>query len=95
MSSTVDPTDEAINDASFVVSSQYRTAVLEQLTEKPATPKTLTERTGFAMSHISRALREMADRGLVELLVDESRTKGRIYGLTDRGQNAADFAQTL
>lgn len=70
----------------FVISSKYRQAVLEQLVKTPSTPSSIASRTGLHVSHISRALQTVAERSLVELLVSKDTTKGRIYGLTDRGE---------
>lgn len=74
---------------SFVVSSQYRQAVIDNLTH-PKTPSKLEESTGHDMAHLSRALTELREKGLVELLVDEDRKKGRLYDLTDDGQAIVD-----
>ena len=35
---------------------------------------------------VSRALQELEEHSLVTLLVSEDRKKGRVYGLTDIGQ---------
>jgi len=75
------------DEIGYVVSSKYRVKVLQRLSESPAPPSTIAEDTGCAVSHISRALQDLRDRNLVELLVPESRKKGRIYGMTDRGQD--------
>ncbi|AEN07803.1 transcription regulator (plasmid) [halophilic archaeon DL31] len=69
----------------FVVSSRYRVEVLERLTDSPAPPSTIANDTGCDISHISRALQELREHELVDLLVPESRKKGRIYGITDEG----------
>ncbi len=37
------------------------------------------------MSHISRALSELRDHELIELLVSEDRRKDRVYGSTEMG----------
>lgn len=70
----------------YVVSSRYRLEVLERLAESPAPPSTIAEDTGSAVSHVSRGLQDLKKRGLVDLLVPESRKKGRIYGITDDGR---------
>jgi len=75
------------DEIGYVVSSKYRVKVLQRLSESPAPPSTIAEDTDCAVSHISRALQDLRDRNLVELLVPESRKKGRIYGMTDRGQD--------
>ena len=70
----------------YVVSSRYRVEVLERLTDSPAPPSTIAADTGFDISHVSRALQDLRKQGLVDLLVPESRKKGRIYGITDEGR---------
>jgi len=75
----------------FVIASDYRRAVVDALDDRgPATPTTLGERTGLAIAHVSRTLTELRERDVVELLVPEERSKGRIYGLTDDGQQLVD-----
>ncbi|MFB6202850.1 MAG: helix-turn-helix domain-containing protein [Halorhabdus sp.] len=70
----------------YVVSSTYRVQVLQRLAESPAPPSTIAEDTDCAVSHVSRALQDLKEHGLVDLLVPESRKKGRIYGITDSGR---------
>lgn len=69
----------------YVVSSSYRLDVLERLTDSPAPPSTIADDTGCDISHVSRALQDLRERELVDLLVPESRRKGRIYGVTEDG----------
>jgi DNA-binding MarR family transcriptional regulator len=75
----------------YLMSSTYRQTVLEQLgTEGPATPNELAAVTNEPRPHISRALRELKERSIVELRVEESRQVGRYYGLTADGDAAWD-----
>jgi len=79
----------------FVVASDYRRAVITALDDDgPATPTTLGERTGLAITHVSRTLTELRERDVVELLVPEERSKGRFYGLTDAGEDIASEVST-
>lgn len=78
----------------FVVSSRYRVLVLRRLAEGPASPSTIATNADVAISHVSRALSELSDRSLVELLVPEPRKKGRIYGLTDRGEEVWEHIES-
>lgn len=78
------------DDAGFVHSSGYRTETLRRLDERPSTPSTIAEETGIMIAHVSRALDELRDRDLAELLVSEDVRKGRIYGITDQGEDALD-----
>lgn len=71
----------------YVVSSRYRVEVLERLTDSPAPPSTIADDTDCDISHVSRALQDLRDHELVDLLVPESRKKGRIYGITDEGRD--------
>jgi DNA-binding transcriptional ArsR family regulator len=70
----------------FVISSQYRVAVVRHLAEGPATPSRIAAEEGYRVAHVSKALSALRDRSVVELLVPEERTKGRIYGLTPKGE---------
>lgn len=70
----------------FVISSQYRLAIVRNLSEGPATPSRIAEEEDYQISHISNALTALRDRSLVELLVPEERKKGRIYRLTESGE---------
>lgn len=74
------------DDISFVISSQYRVSVLERLATGPATPSQIAADTDHAITHVSRALQGLRDRALVDLLVSEERKKGRVYGITEEGE---------
>lgn len=73
------------DDVSFVTSSQYRVAVLQYLSEEPATPTLIATETDFGIPHISKAFQNLRERDLVELLVSEDKRKGRVYGITEQG----------
>ena len=56
----------------YVISSRYRQIALKQLGENPKTPKDIAEDGGFGqIGHASRAITELSEEGLVELLVRE------------------------
>jgi DNA-binding MarR family transcriptional regulator len=74
------------DEIGFVISSQYRIAVLKRLSDGPATPSRIAEDSGIGITHVSRALGRLRERTLVELLVPEERKKGRVYGVTERGE---------
>src|SRR6056297_561832 len=77
------------DDVSFVISSQYRIAVLRRLSDGPATPSRIADDADLGIAHISRALQGLRERDLVELLVSEDRRKGRVYGITELGGQVA------
>ena len=74
------------NAIGFVISSSYRVTVLRRLNTGPATPSQIANDEDIAITHVSRALNELGDRDLVELLVPENRRKGRVYGITEKGE---------
>jgi predicted transcriptional regulator len=74
------------NAIGFVISSNYRVTVLRRLNQGPATPSQIANDEDIAITHVSRALRELGERDLVELLVPENRRKGRVYGITEKGE---------
>ena len=78
------------DEVSYVISSSYRVAVLRRLADSPATPSSIAADTDRPITHVSRALQGLRDHGLVDLLVSEERQKGRVYGITDRGQATWD-----
>src|SRR5437879_12444974 len=73
------------SDFSFVVSSGYREKVLTSLAPKPKVPRQLADETDLRVVHVSRSLRELSDRGLVECLTPEVQARGRLYGRTPDG----------
>lgn len=75
----------------YVTASQYREIVLLELRERPQKPTDLATATDCDIANISRALTQLADEGVVDLLVSEDRKKGRIYGLTDAGERVAEY----
>lgn len=82
------------DDVSFVISSQYRIATLRRLAEGPATPSRIADDADQSVAHVSRALQELRDNGLVELLVSEDKKKGRVYGVTERGSEVWQTIET-
>lgn len=72
----------------YVISSKYRVAVLRNLSSGPATPTTIADESGLGITHISRALRRLEERDVVELIVPEDQQKGRLYALTESGEEA-------
>lgn len=82
------------DEVSYVISSGYRTAVLERLSEGPATPSRIAADSDNALAHTSRALQELRERSLVELLVSEERKKGRVYGITEEAESLWEMIET-
>jgi len=73
----------------YVENSNYRIAVVSTLFDEPQTPSKIARQTNKEMSHISRALTELADKDIAKLLVSEETKRGRLYGLTETGKEVA------
>lgn len=81
-----------LQKVSFVINSQYRQETLEVL-DRPLTPTMISEQSGQSVAHVSRALGELTDKGLAELVVDENTKKGRLFHLTTEGSDVAEFIE--
>jgi DNA-binding transcriptional ArsR family regulator len=69
--------------AQFIDGSSVRRHILERLASGPMTPTELASLEKKHVSHVSRALREMTDHGIVEPMSGHSRE--RYYQLTTPG----------
>ena len=70
------------SDFSFVMSSRHRESVLRAVAKRPHLPRQVAEETHLRLAHVSRALRELRDHSLVELLTPEAKGRGRLYAVT-------------
>lgn len=92
-----DNTDDDCNewdDAGFIVASNIRRLVFEEVADGPTTPSTITEAVDHPFSNVSRELGQLLDRGMVEVMNPDSH-KGRIYRITDRGNAAMDLVSEM
>lgn len=89
------PSPEDVDRASFILNSTYRTAIVETLQERPATPSQIAEEHDIRPPHVSRGLSQLREYGIVRLLVSEDTHKGRLYGLTEEGAIAARLTEVL
>lgn len=79
------------DDASFVVRSPHRTTILQRLAEGAAIPAQIRDDTDLEYSRISEAANTLRDRGLIDLIVDEDTKRGRLYSVTDQGEDVLEF----
>jgi len=85
---TSDSDDADLLDlVAYVRGSNYRLAVVESLDSGPEQPSVIAERNDFARSHVSRALNELSEKGIVQSYSDGSRAK--LYSLTETGEDVA------
>ncbi len=76
------------NTYSYVIRSKNRKKVLLALTN-PKTPTQIAEELGINLSHVSRALKELEIKRIVECLTPEEKI-GRIYSRTSIGEEIAE-----
>jgi DNA-binding MarR family transcriptional regulator len=87
--------DVDMETVSWIISSDYRLKTCRVLADSMATPTGIAESVEIEPSHASRSLSELRDRDIVELQVPESQRKGRIYALTDSGEEAFNRAEEI
>ena len=68
----------------FVKRSDYRKKILGSL-EKPLIPKEIAEETDIHQSNVSRALGDLREKELVQVMNPDAKT-GRVYTLTEKGE---------
>lgn len=83
--------DQAAADAGYIKGSKHRVAVIKRLAQSPAIPKEIKTDTNRPYSRVSDALDDLREQGVVELLVPDEQKKGRLYALTERGEEAWDY----
>jgi len=88
-----DGDDGILDEAAYVMGSQYRTFVLETLANQPSTPTQIADEYDVAVSHVSRALSELSERDVVQSHSSGSRTK--LFSLTPRGERIVEVVDEL
>lgn len=83
---------QTLENYSFTISSKYRKDALISLDHKPKTPKDIADETKSNLTHVSRALRELTEKKLVECLTP-SKSKFRLYQLTTCGHDVLSQLQ--
>lgn len=78
-------------DAAWVVVSPHRLKVLRRLRKGNAIPAQIREDTGQEYSRISEAANSLRERGLIELVVPDDTKRGRLYSLTESGEEAWEY----
>jgi len=76
----------------FVSASKYRKKIVKTLNKGPKTPKQIADDINLRMTHVSRALKELTQTGIAICLTPK-RNKGKIYGLTEKGQKIFSLFQ--
>jgi predicted transcriptional regulator len=68
----------------YVLASTNKIKIIKLLGNQPMVPTQIEKTTGLSLSHISRLLGGLRQKGLVECINSEQK-KGRLYVLTDIG----------
>lgn len=82
--------DETLKIFGYVNISTYRVKTVNALKDTVKTPTEISKDSGIKINHISKVLRELKDVGVVEC-INEEITKGRLYRLTDIGNEIVDY----
>lgn len=80
--------DETLKTYAYVNISSYRVKTVNALKDEVKMPTQIAKDTGIRPNHISKVLHELKDANVAECL-DESVRKGRLYRLTDLGEEIA------
>jgi len=73
------------NTISYVYSSKIRFGILKLLSMKIQTPKQIADSLSYAISHVSRALKELEKKDIIKCLTP-NRYKGKLYQITSKGK---------
>ncbi len=77
---------------SFVVVSKPKTNIVKLLAEKPLTPTQIQRETKLNLSHVSRLLKSLKEKDIIECLNPVQR-KGKLYSLTKKGSWICDHLE--
>jgi len=69
----------------YVKTSEYRKKTLLELTKGYRIPSEIAKTTDIRVTHISRSLKHLKEKGLVECLNEQDK-RGRVYKLTEKGK---------
>ena len=78
-----------VTAVSLLKSSEYRLKIIKAIGKDTVTPSEIAEKIGIRLNHVSTFLKELKENNLVKCLNEDTR-KGRLYELTELGQNAID-----
>ena len=82
--------DETLRTYAYVNVSNYRVKVMKTLMDSEVkTPTVIANDSGIRQNHISKVLKELKEVGVAECINEDAR-KGRLYRLTDLGDEIAE-----
>lgn len=77
--------DKLIILTEYVKQSTNRTKVLKTIGINILKPTDITKKTNIHINNVSRSLKQLKEKGLVEILNPESK-RGRLYRITEEGK---------
>lgn len=84
--------NEKITLGAWVARSTYRMKVLNVLKKHKAVPTSIARESGIKKYHISNVLKPLKEKELIKCL-NEDETKGRVYMITDIGEEVLETAK--
>ncbi|MBQ6100258.1 MAG: winged helix DNA-binding protein [Methanobrevibacter sp.] len=81
----MDLSDEMLMEIYYVKTSKIRNKIMKTLKREVKIPSKISDDTKIGRNHVSKALGELKDHGLVECINPEMR-KGKLYRLTEKGK---------
>lgn len=82
--------ERVISGISYLKSSKYRSDIVMLLHSKIMTPAELQHKLNIRLNHVSLYLRELKENNIVICLNEDSK-KGRLYQLTELGNELYDY----
>lgn len=86
--------DEKLSLAAYVLMSSYRERAVNVLHDNVMTPKYIAYHCKVRTNHISKTLSELKEKGIV-VCINEEAHKGRLYKLTELGQEIYNIMPSL
>ena len=80
--------DNTLITFAYVDISTYRKKTVKTLNNNVKTPTQIANDSGIRTNHISKVLRELKEKNVVEC-INEDEKKGRLYRLTSLGEEIA------
>ena len=80
--------DETIKKYAYVIISQYRIKTIKSLSGDVKIPSKIAKESGIRINHVSNVLSDLKTEGIAECVNEEAK-KGRMYRLTDLGEEIA------
>ncbi|MDR1819731.1 MAG: transcriptional regulator [Methanobrevibacter sp.] len=82
-----------IKKIALIKASRYRNSILFSIGYNIKTPSEISKEVNIRINHVSKVLKELKNENIVKCL-NEERTKGRLYQLTEEGEEILSFLES-